>query len=61
MAEQIRIMIAEDHPIVRQGLEVLLAAQSDMELVGQATNGDEATEMALDTQPDLMCNFSGDH
>jgi DNA-binding NarL/FixJ family response regulator len=54
MPEQIRIMIADDHPIVRQGLEVLLAAQSDMELVGQATNGDEAMEMARDIQPDVI-------
>ena len=47
MAEPIRVLIADDHPIVRQGLEVVLAAQDDMELVGQATNGDEAVRESI--------------
>ena len=54
MAEQIRILIADDHPIVRQGLEIVLAAQPDLELVAQATNGEEAVQLAQDTQPDVI-------
>jgi len=54
MAEQIRILIADDHPIVRQGLEVVIASQPDFELVAQATNGEEAVQLAQDTQPDVI-------
>jgi DNA-binding NarL/FixJ family response regulator len=54
MTERIRILIADDHPIVRQGLEVVLAAQDDMELVAQATNGDEAVHRAQETLPDVI-------
>lgn len=54
MSEQIRVVIADDHPIVRQGLEVVLNAQSDMTLVGQATNGEEAVRLARDLQPDVI-------
>jgi len=54
MAEKIRILIADDHPIVRQGLEVVLAAHSDLELVAQATNGEEAVHLAKETQPDVI-------
>ena len=42
----IRVMIADDHPIVRQGLAVVLAAQPDTELVAQATNGPAGTGRA---------------
>jgi NarL family two-component system response regulator LiaR len=48
------ISIADDHPIVRQVLEVVLAAQDDMDLVAQATNGDEAMRLAQETQPDVI-------
>ena len=54
MTETIRVMIADDHPIVREGLEVVLASQLDMELVAQATNGDEAVLLAQETQPDVI-------
>src|SRR5882672_12344782 len=40
-----RIVIADDHPIVRRGLKEILASESDMDLVGEATNGDEALEL----------------
>jgi DNA-binding NarL/FixJ family response regulator len=52
--DPIRILIADDHPIVRQGLEVVLAAQDDMELVAAATNGDEAVHLAHETRPDVI-------
>lgn len=54
MAEKIRVMIADDHPLVRQGLEVVIGVQPDMELVGQARDGLEAVAMARETQPDVL-------
>ena len=54
MAKRIRILIADDHPLVRQGLDVVLSAQPDMELVASATNGDEAIRLARETQPDVI-------
>jgi NarL family two-component system response regulator LiaR len=54
MNNPIRILIADDHPIVRQGMEVVLNAQPDMELVGQATNGQEAVNLANETSPDVI-------
>lgn len=54
MAEQkIRVLIADDHPLVRQGLELVIGAQRDMELVAQACDGVEAVEMALAIRPDV--------
>jgi NarL family two-component system response regulator LiaR len=54
MTQQIRVLIADDHPIVRQGLGVVLAAQPDMDLVGEATNGQEAVDLAQKTAPDII-------
>lgn len=54
MTKPIRVLIADDHPIVRQGLAVMLAAQSDMELVAIATNGDEAVCKVAETLPDVI-------
>ena len=54
MGETIRIAIADDHPIVRQGLRVALGAQDDLELVGEASNGAEAVEVARRLEPDVM-------
>ena len=54
MADTIRIAIADDHPIVRQGLRVALGAQDDLELVGEASNGAEAVELAGSLEPDVM-------
>ena len=50
----IRVLIADDHHVVRAGLEQLLAAVDDMELVGAARNGREALELAADTAPDVV-------
>lgn len=41
-----RILIADDHPIVRHGLKLVLASDPDMEVVGEATNGNEVLELA---------------
>jgi two-component system, NarL family, invasion response regulator UvrY len=42
----VRILIADDHPVVRRGLRDIVAAEQDMSVVGEARNGDEALEMA---------------
>jgi DNA-binding NarL/FixJ family response regulator len=52
--EVIRVLIADDHPIVRQGLEILINSQPDMRLVGQAANGNEALVVFKETKPDVI-------
>jgi two-component system, NarL family, invasion response regulator UvrY len=42
----VRILIADDHPVVRRGLRDIVASEQDMTVVGEATSGDEALEMA---------------
>jgi len=37
--KRIRILLADDHPVVRRGFQMILAEQSDMEIVGEAGNG----------------------
>ena len=54
MKDNIRILIADDHPIVRQGLELVVSVQPDLELVAQASNGEEAVQLAQETQPDVI-------
>ncbi|MBI2954545.1 MAG: response regulator transcription factor [Chloroflexi bacterium] len=49
-----RILVAEDHGIVREGICLLIEAQSDMEVVGEASNGQEALDKARETQPDVI-------
>ncbi len=51
----LQILIAEDHAIVREGIRLILAAQPDIEVVGEATNGREAIVMACDLRPDAVC------
>jgi DNA-binding NarL/FixJ family response regulator len=50
----IRILLAEDQPIIRQGLRYIIDAQPDMTVVGEAADGDEALQMATQTAPDLI-------
>jgi len=50
----IRIVIADDHPIVRSGLLGLLASQDDFDVVGEASNGREAVAMVQRTKPDVV-------
>lgn len=49
-----RILIAEDHPLLRHGLRALLAAHPDYSVVGEACEGREAVLMTLQLQPDLV-------
>jgi len=50
----IRVVIADDHPIVRQGLRALLADEPEIGVVGEATTGDEVREACLTLQPDVL-------
>ena len=52
--EKIRVLIADDSPPVRHGLQSILRAYSDMELVGEAANGQEAIAMSEQVQPDVI-------
>lgn len=50
----IRVLIADDHAIVRSGLSMLIGAQDDMEVIGTAADGKEAVEKALEFRPDVV-------
>jgi len=51
---KIRLLVADDHPGVRAGLRMLLGAQPDMEVVGEAVDGATAVERALELRPDVV-------
>ena len=50
----IRIMITDDHGVVRQGLRMFLSLDPDIQVVGEAENGQEALEMARELEPDVV-------
>lgn len=50
----IRVLLADDHAIVRHGLRLLIDGQPDMEVVGEAANGHEAVAQAVRLRPDVM-------
>ena len=52
--EPIKVLIADDHPLVREGLRGLLATEPDMVLVGEATDGVEAVGLARSLNPDVI-------
>ena len=54
MTDQIRIVIADDHPLIREGIVHALAAESDLAVVGQADTGEEALRLAIDLVPDIV-------
>ncbi len=49
--QKIRVLIADDHAILRSGLKMLINAQPDMEIVSEAPDGDRAVQAARDTRP----------
>ncbi len=51
---KMRILIADDHAIVREGFRSLLAAQPDIEIVGEAADGEEAVNKTKELQPDIV-------
>lgn len=54
MPEIIRLLIADDHTIVRSGLHLLLESEPDIEVVGEATNGVSAVKLADELLPDVV-------
>src|ERR1035441_2690242 len=52
--KRIRILLADDHAVVRQGFRMILSAHSDLEIVGEAGNGREAVELAASLRPDVV-------
>ena len=54
MPELIRVLIADDHYVVRQGLATLLVSRNGMQVVGEAATGAEAVELALALRPDVI-------
>ena len=65
MAEKIKVLVVDDHAVVRSGLASILAAQPDMAIIGEARDGPEAVNKALELKPDVilmdifMPNLSG--
>ncbi|MFL6351823.1 MAG: response regulator [Bryobacteraceae bacterium] len=54
MKKKIRILLADDHRMVRQGFKLILQSQEDMEVVGETGNGREAVELASSLRPDVV-------
>jgi two-component system, NarL family, response regulator LiaR len=54
MDGKIRVLIADDHPIVRRGLNITINAQEDMEIIGEASNGEEAVARIAELRPDVI-------
>ena len=54
MSEPIRILIADDHEVVREGLRLILEAEDDFVVVGEAVDGREAIELVRDLQPQVV-------
>jgi len=52
--EKIKILLAEDHVVVREGTRELIQHEDDMEVVGEAGDGEEAVELATQTHPDVI-------
>ena len=49
-----RVVVADDHPVVRAGIVALLGTTDDLDVVGEATTGLEAVELALELEPDVV-------
>lgn len=54
MSNKKRILLADDHAVVRNGFRMILNATDDLEVVGEAANGREAVDLALALQPDII-------
>jgi two-component system response regulator NreC len=54
MHKKIRVLLADDHALVRKGFHMILAAESDMEVVGEAANGRDAVDLATKLRPDVI-------
>lgn len=54
MSDKIRILLADDHPVVRDGLVAILGTQPDFSVVGEAGDGQEAVKLANELNPDVI-------
>jgi len=54
MANPIRVLVVDDHPVVRKGIQSLLAEEEGIEVIGEAVNGKEAIEQVEKLHPDLI-------
>ena len=54
MTEPIRVLVADDHPLFRDGLRVMLESVDDVEVLGEATTGEEAVALAISLRPDVV-------
>jgi DNA-binding NarL/FixJ family response regulator len=54
MTTEIRVLIVDDHPVVRHGLRMVLSMQPDIQLVGEAADGAEGIQKARELQPDII-------
>ena len=52
--QKITVLLADDHTVLRQGLRALLAAETDIEIVGEAENGRQAVQLAMKFLPDIV-------
>jgi two-component system NarL family response regulator len=52
--ETLRVMVVDDHALFRRGLEMVLGSEPDIELVGEASDGEEAIQKATEVMPDIV-------
>ncbi|NWJ46334.1 MAG: response regulator transcription factor [Chloroflexi bacterium] len=54
MPDKIRVLLADDHAVLRSGLRALLNAEPDIEVIGEAGNGEEAVKLTYELKPDVL-------
>jgi DNA-binding NarL/FixJ family response regulator len=52
---KVRVVLVDDHALMRQGISTILSAQPDLDVVGEASSGEEALEVVRLTRPDVIC------
>ncbi|MCU1409487.1 MAG: two component transcriptional regulator, LuxR family [Rhodoglobus sp.] len=52
---RMRVVLVDDHALMRQGIRTILSAHPDLEVVGEAASGEEAIDVVLSTRPDVVC------